>query len=102
MEISEGMYLKEKSMQYIDNLKPTLNYQRSAEGFSEDHKRNLSKSKIGEKHNRAKLTEEEAKQIKFMAIYSGMTSGEIAKMFNISSQQVRKIKLGIAWSHIVV
>ncbi|WP_252231858.1 hypothetical protein [Clostridium sp. ZBS15] len=102
LEISEGMYLKEKSMQYIDNIKPTLNYQRSEDGFSEDHKRNLSKSKIGEKHNRAKLTEEEAKQIKVMAIYSGMTSGEIAKMFNISPQQVRKIKLGIAWSHIVV
>lgn len=102
LEILEEINLKEKSMKYIENIKPTLNYQRGEHGFTEEHKKNLSRSKIGEKHNRAKLTEEEAKEIKNMAIYSGMTSIQIATMFNISPQQVRKIKLGLAWSHIVV
>ena len=102
LELSQETKLKEKSMKYIDSIKPTLNYQRNQEGFSEEHKKNLSQSKKGEKHNQAKLTEEQARKVKFMALYSGMTSGEISKIFNISPQQVRKIKLGIAWKHIVV
>ena len=50
-------------------------------------------------------TEEELwkdlEEIKYLAIHSGMTSTEIGEIFNISDSQVRKIKAGIAWSHII-
>lgn len=102
LEVGEKMNLREKSKEYIEKLKPTLNYQRNVMGFSEEHKKHLSECKKGEKHNRVKLTEEEAKEIKYLATYTAMTSIEIAEIFNISASQVRKIKAGIAWSHIIV
>lgn len=102
LEILESDKLKDKSMEYIEKIDPTLNYQRSKTGFTEEHKKKLSNCKIGEKHNRAKLTEKQAKEIKIMATCSGMTSTEIAEHFKISPQQVRKIKSGLAWGHIKI
>lgn len=102
LEILESDKLKEKSKEYIEKFDPTLNYQRTKEGFTEEHKRKLSKCKRGEKHNRAKLTENEARQIKILAIQGKMTSTEISEHFKISPEQVRKIKLGLAWSHIKI
>lgn len=107
LEIGDYENLREKSKDYILKLKPSLNYQRSGKKesgscFSKEHIQHLAESKIGEKHNRAKLTEEQAIAIKKLALYSNMSSGEIGKKFNISSQQVRKIKLGQAWAHLKV
>lgn len=34
LEILEEINLKEKSMKYIENIKPTLNYQRGEHGFT--------------------------------------------------------------------
>ncbi|MCF0148825.1 MAG: hypothetical protein HUJ77_10575 [Clostridium sp.] len=102
LEVGEKINLREKSKEYIEKLQPTLNYQRNVMGFSEEHKKHLSECKKGEKHNRVKLTEEEAKEIKYLATSTGMTSVEIGEIFNISDSQVRKIKVGIAWSHIKV
>ncbi|MFU2014782.1 hypothetical protein ACM6Q7_06845 [Peribacillus butanolivorans] len=99
--------LKQYSKDYIQKLNPSLNYQRTGvkedgSKFIKEHRKHLSEAKIGEKHNRAKLTEEQAIEIKKLALYSNLTSAQIASMFNISAQQVRKIKTGRAWSHLII
>lgn len=94
--------LSEKKINYIKKFKSNLNYHLGREGFSEEHKKHLSECKTGEKHNMSKLTEIEAIQIKLLALSGDMTSTEIGAMFNISPQQVRKIKRGVAWKHLVV
>lgn len=99
--------LRAKTMEYIKVRKPELNYKNTGlkgnnKHFSEDHCESLSKSKIGEKHNRAKLTEEQVIEIKKLALYSNMTSKEIAALFDTSPGNVRKIKIGENWSHIKV
>ncbi|MGN4427130.1 hypothetical protein ACTFQN_26035 [Bacillus cereus group sp. MYBK30-1] len=107
LEIGDYNELQKKAKRYIKELKPELNYQHngvkdSGKLFSEQHCENLSKSKIGERHNRAKLTEEQAIEIKKLALYTNMSSREIAEMFHISPGQVRKIKSGTAWGHIQI
>jgi hypothetical protein len=94
--------LSKKKIDYINKFHSKLNYQLASEGFSEEHKRHLSECKTGEKHNRAKLTEIQAIQIKLLALEGNMTSNDIGELFNISAPQVRKIKQGRAWSHLVV
>jgi hypothetical protein len=101
LEISDKD-LTEKKIDYINKFKSSLNYQLGEEGFTDEHRKHLSECKTGEKHNLAKLTEIEAIQIKLLALRGDMTSTEIGAMFNISSQQVRKIKRGVAWKHLVV
>ena len=49
LEVGEKMNLREKSKEYIEKLKPTLNYQRNVMGFSEEHKKHLSECKKGKK-----------------------------------------------------
>jgi len=107
LEVGEYTVIQTKAKRYLKELKPELNYQNngvkdSGKLFSEQHCENLSKSKIGEKHNRAKLTEEQAIEIKKLALYTNMTSREIADLFLISPGQVRKIKSGTAWGHIQI
>ncbi|MGQ3740588.1 hypothetical protein [Bacillus sp. Fil] len=107
LETGDYAELQTKTKRYIKELKPELNYKSngvkdSGKLFSEQHCENLSKSKIGEKHNRAKLTEEQAIEIKKLTLYSNMSSSEIAEMFPISPGQVRKIKSGTAWGHIQI
>lgn len=107
LKTGEYVELRTKAKKYIKELKPDLNYQNngvksSGKLFSKQHCESLSKSKIGEKHNRAKLTEAQATAIKKLTQYSDMSSREIAEMFHISPGQVRKIKLGIAWGHIKI
>jgi len=101
LEISNENLLQKK-IEYINRFKSKLNYHLCEEGFSEEHKKHISECKTGEKHNRAKLTEVQAIKIKLLALEGNMTSGQIGDMFNISSQQVRKIKRGVAWSHLLV
>ncbi|MGL4772595.1 MAG: hypothetical protein ACRC2K_03430 [Clostridium sp.] len=102
LEVLDEQFLKEKSMEYIEIYKPTLNYQRGENGFTKEHKKKLSQCKKGEKHNRAKLTEKDAKEIKNLSTHTSMTSTEIGSIFNISPGQVRKIRAGIAWRHITL
>ncbi|WCK57116.1 hypothetical protein PP175_28415 (plasmid) [Aneurinibacillus sp. Ricciae_BoGa-3] len=107
LEIGNYDTLREKSKEYIEALKPSLNYQRSGvkddgKCYSKEHRQHMSESKKGEKHNLAKLSEEKALKVKRLALYSKLTSAEIGNMFGISAGHVRKIKNGLAWSHLKV
>lgn len=57
------------------------------------------RSTFGEKNARAKLTEEQVKQIK-SCLDSGMTQTQIAAAFNIHQVHVSRIKNGLRWEHL--
>ena len=54
----------------------------------------------GSKNGRAKLIEEEVKEIKALLKEKNLTHREIAKRFGVSNGTISKINIGILWSHI--
>ena len=69
-------------------------------GTSKDNSQDMVKKKrscFGEKNPMAKITLEEAKQIK---LEDSITTAAIAKKFNISITEVRGIKSGMVWKEL--
>jgi hypothetical protein len=59
------------------------------------------KSREGSKHYLAKLNEEKVKEIKIM-IRDGISTVEIAKMFNVCQSNISLIKTGKRWNHVSI
>lgn len=62
--------------------------------------KNPSKGFPGEKHHKAKLTNENIMQIRELR-KKGHTYSEISKLFNIDSKHISKIARGLAWKCVV-
>jgi len=68
--------------------------------FSEEHKKNISKSNRGEKGSNSKLSRKQAKEIKYLSLYSDKTQTEIGDEYNIDQTMVSNIKNEKQWRHI--
>ena len=62
------------------------------------YKAGLKKASKGDSHYRSKITEEQAKEIKYG--YKGLTQNQIARLYGINRQSISKIRLGLNWSSI--
>jgi hypothetical protein len=80
------------------------NAERSAKGrsgsktYSADERARYSEMNRGERHTLAKLTNEQAKQIKYGHI--GLINREVAKLYGVSVAVVQHIRTGRAWRHV--
>lgn len=81
-----------------DNYLENLEWCNRSENEVHARKIGLKKTKKGENSNLSKLTDLEAKIIKYN--FKGVTHNDIAILFGISKHQVSKIKQGKSWSHI--
>jgi HNH endonuclease len=84
-----------------DNRKENLEQVTQSENNIHSLKMGLRKPPKGEKHVNAKLTEEQARQIKRM-LNAGINHIEIAKKLGVSYFCVFNIKRGITWRHLYV
>ena len=80
-----------------DNRLENLEYCTSRDNIRHAHKIGLSNTK-GQNNGRAKLTEFEAKQIKYG--HKGWKQKDIANMYGLSRDQIRLIRTGKTWKHI--
>jgi hypothetical protein len=80
----------------INNDLSNLEWATQAENNRHAFKTGLSN--VGEEHGSAKLTERDAKRIKYE--YPHLTQTEIAKIYGVSHDTVSLIRLGKRWSHI--
>ncbi|ALA07595.1 hypothetical protein BC01_001 [Bacillus phage BC01] len=94
-EIDSSVLLRHK----CDNPK-CCNPDHLVEGTHGDNVRDRvirNRSAKGTSHGRTKLTEDQAKFIKYDTTYN---NSELARMFDVSTKAIRLIKQGINWSHI--
>jgi len=60
----------------------------------------MSKAKKGENHPQAKLFRQEAAEVKWLALHSGLTQKEIGIMYEVKQVTVSAIKREKCWSHV--
>jgi len=86
------MYGKSHSEETLQKLSGKNNPNYGKE-FSEEHKRKLAEST-------SKLSEQEAKEVKWLGVNSKKTQKDIGDEYNISDRTVSAIKLEKIWNHI--
>lgn len=67
---------------------------------SEKSKRKMSKQKRGESNSQSKLSQQEAREIKWLSRNTNMTQKGIAKKYNTSRTNVSLIKRDERWKHV--
>jgi group I intron endonuclease len=73
----------------------------SSRELSEEHKQKMSEVQKGENSNTAKLTADEAAEVKYLAHNSKeLTQPEIGEIYGVSREAVSSIKTERSWSHI--
>lgn len=82
-----------------NNRAENLEYCTKSENMQHSLKTGLSKPTKGAKHHWAKLKEMDIKIIR-QELASGKTNAEIAKIFNVHSYTIARIKNGKNWNHI--
>jgi len=80
----------------IDNREENLEWATRKENINHSFEMELSGK--GQKHGRSKLTEIEAKEIKYGN--KNLFQSEIAEKYGITQSQVSRIRLGKLWNHI--
>jgi len=88
--IPEGMHVNHINQNTHDNRLENLEICTPAEN---QERRNLCK---GEQVNTSKLTEEQAREIK----YSSLRTSELLKIHPVSRSAINRIKSGITWKHV--
>lgn len=68
--------------------------------FTEERRKNISESLLGEKHPQAKLTEDDVRLIK-KELKNGVSGAELGRRFGVARTHIYNIKSGRTWSHIV-
>ena len=81
-----------------DNRLENLEYCTPSENVRHAYTNGLTKGEKGEKNGSAKLTDDDARQIKYG--YKGWKQKDIAKIYGVHKAQISKVRLGKAWSHI--
>jgi len=81
-----------------DNRLENLEYCTASENIRHSFDTGLNVGLKGEKHGNSKLTDAQARQIKYG--HQGMTQQAIAEIYGIAQTQVSLIRLGKTWSHI--
>lgn len=79
-----------------DEMRKAHSIRQTGKKHSEESKQKMSESRQGSKNHSAKITEDQARYIK----YSNESSLDLAKRFNISRSLVYHIKSGLSWTHI--
>ncbi len=81
-----------------DNRKARSERAKLSRKLNKDSYININK---GSKNPKAKLTEEQVREIKFNLLPSGMKQVDIAKLFNVKPYVIGFIKSGKTWKHII-
>lgn len=92
----EGWYGREHS----DESKARMREAKLGKSLKEETKAKMSELRTGEKHNRASITEETAKEIINMLLDTDMTMKDIANELGVSFNVVRNINNGATWKHL--
>lgn len=80
-----------------DNLK-NLEWVTRSENQNHAYKNCLQSGRKGESHHMVKITESQARKIKYE--HKDLTQNQIANIYGITFQNVSNIKLGKSWKHI--
>ena len=81
-----------------DNRLENLEYCTASENIRHSFDTGLNVGPKGEKHGISKLTDAQARQIKYG--HQGVTQQAIAEIYSIAQTQVSLIRLGKTWTHI--
>jgi len=81
-----------------DNRLENLEYCTKSENMLHAYKKGLQKPLLGEKHGSSKITEGQAKAIKYG--HKGMLQKDIAEIYGIGKSTVCQIRSGKLWPHI--
>lgn len=92
-----GKTVNHKDGNYLNNRFDNLEIVTQIENLKHAHKHNLIPIRRGSEVNTAKLTIEQAREVKRLALNREMKMQDIADMFGISYSAVRKIKSGTNW-----
>lgn len=92
-ESNKGKTLTEKT-------KKKISKSHQGKKLSEEAKQNISKAKMGEKNSSAKLTKQEAAEIKWISRNKEKTNKKVGKLYSISGGTVGQIKNEKSWKHI--
>jgi group I intron endonuclease len=74
--------------------------ERSSPLHTEEERRKMSEAARGVKNSQAKLTRQEAAEIKYLSLESGRTQSEIADEYGISTSTVSGIKTEMIWERV--
>jgi hypothetical protein len=90
---------------HIDGVKSNnqlsnLEWCNALQNMTHAYKLGLVKSSKGAKNGMSKLTELEVVEI-LQLMKMGLTTTEISQIFNVSPQQINRIKVGKYWKHIL-
>jgi hypothetical protein len=96
----ENMYALHGPKGHLDNSVANLYWGTQQRNCSEDKLRDGTLP-IGEKNGKAKLTEDEVREIYKLAWNGELTQREIVKMFNTTQANVSRIKHGRRWPHLM-
>lgn len=55
----------------------------------------------GEQHAKAKLTEAQVREIRFISSEKGQSSGALSRIYNVSERTIRFIAKGKTWKHVL-
>lgn len=83
-----------------DNRLENLEWMTTSENQQHAHDNKLYDCQRGERNGRAKLTEEQVREIHYIAKTTDMNQREIAELFDISSHNVSRVLTGNRWKHV--
>jgi predicted XRE-type DNA-binding protein len=95
----EGMQACHGPKGHLDNSVSNLYWGTPQQNNREDKLRDGTLAR-GEKHGCAKLTEEQVREIRKLALKGELTQKEIAEIFGITRANVSMLKRGKTWSHL--
>ena len=87
-----------KSDNHVSNLEWCTRLQNVRHSIR--NKLRVSKGAVGERNVKAKLNEEQVKEIYNLSLKKELTQEQIAKIYNISRTVVSSITLGKTWKHL--
>lgn len=87
-----------KGKKFTDEHKQKIGEAQKGKKMSEESKQKMSKAQQGAKHNRAKLTEQQAYEIKYCNFNSAQE--KIAFIYGVSIETVSHIRNNHSWKHI--
>lgn len=91
-----------KGKKISDEHKEKIRQYRIGKKYSEEQKYNMSKLHRGELNSKAKLTDQNVKEIKILLEEGVLRVVDIAKKFNVSQQAIHNIKSNRQWKHVTI